>query len=217
MGVIYQWLKDKWPPVVLAIYWGVHIYIWLIWGWKDTELFNSAWWFDEAGHALFGVTGALTLLYFYRTYSLHGIFRFAGKKHLTKDIVEDVAIFGILWEFGEMIWDLYFQPNFIQLAMAQKGVIDTVIDLVVNPIFALITLVIYFSCARLYARIYERNYPDDKNTAAVEGEVEETLEMLRYVSQKVRSLRKEHLKHLRPTLKEIVHFFREGKKNTKTA
>ncbi len=87
MGVIYQWLKNKWPPVVLVIYWSVHIYIWLIWGWEDSGLFDPAWWFDEAGHALFGAMGALTLLYLYRTYSLHGIFRFAGKKHLTKDIV----------------------------------------------------------------------------------------------------------------------------------
>ncbi len=111
-----------------------------------------------------------------------------------------------------MMWDLYFQPNFLQLAMAQKGVIDTVIDLIVNPLFALLTLVIYFSCIRFGKYVYKKIYPDDKNVAAVEEEVEETLEMLRYLDKKVRLLRKEHLKRLMPTLKEFFHIFGEDKK-----
>lgn len=212
MTDLRHWFKNKWQIIFFIIYWASHMYIWLIWGWKDSELFDSAWWFDETGHALAGIVGALTLLYLYKTYSLHGIFRFAGNKHLTKDIVEDVALFGILWELNEMLWDLYFQPNFPQIALAQKGVIDTVIDLIVNPLFAFFTLIVYFSCVRLYARIYERVYPDDARAVVVGEEIKETLEALKYVGKKFRSLRKDHLKQLRPALKELVHSFRERRK-----
>lgn len=214
MDNIRRWFKNKWPLIVFAVYWVIHIYIWLIWRWKNSELFDSAWFFDEAGHALFGIMGAFTLLYLYRTYSLHGIFRFAGKKHLTKDIVEDIAIFGILWEFAELSWDLYLQPNYLDwLAKAQKGAADTVIDIIVNPLFALLALIVFFYCIRIGKYIYKKIYPDDKNIADVEEEIEEALEMLKYLDEKVRFLRKEQLKLLKPKLKEFFHLLGEDKKH----
>ena len=213
MGNIRQWFKNRWPVAIFTIYWSIHVYIWLIWGWQKSELFNRAWWFDEWGHALFGIMGALTLLYLYKTYSLHGIFRFAGKKHLTKDIVEDIAIFGIIWEIIELSWDLYLQPSYFDwLSKAQKGAADTVIDLIVNPLFALLALVICFFCARFYAYVYEKIYPDDENTADVEEKIEEALEMLKYLDKNVRLLRKEHLKRLMPTFKEFFRLFGEDRK-----
>ena len=206
MNNIHHWFKNRWPFVVFAIYWSIYIYIWGIWGWRDSELFDIAWWFDEAGHALGGIMGALTLLYLYKTYSLHGIFRFAGKKHLTKDIIEDVAIFGILWELGELAWDLYLQPNYLfWLAKAQKGAADTIIDLITNPLFAFITLIIYFSCVRLSKYIYKKIYPGDENIAAAEEEVEEVLEILAYLSLKTRLLKKHQLKRLVPAIKKLFH------------
>jgi hypothetical protein len=208
MADFKYWFKNNWPFIIFAVCWGIIIYVWGIWGWNSPN-----WWFEEAGHVVGGTMGAITLLYLYKTYSLHGIFRFAGKKHLTKDIVEDVAFLGILWELYEMIWDLYLQPNFFpHLARAQSGIIDTVIDLMINPLSAFLTMVIYFRCVKLYALIYKKIYPDDTKTIAVEEEIEETLEILRYVGKKVQFLRKEHLKQLRPTLKELVHLFKESRK-----
>lgn len=206
MSNIRQWFKNKWLLVVFTVYWGIHVYIWLIWGWQDSELFNRVWLFDEAGHALAGIVGALNLIYLYKTYSLYGIFRFSGKKHLTKDIVEDIAFFGILWEFAELIWDLYLQPNYLDwLSRAQKGAIDTVMDLVVNPLFAFITLMIYFSCVKLGKHIYKKIYPGDKNIIAVEEKVEEILEILRYLSLKTRLLEKHQLKRLIPAIRKLFH------------
>ena len=206
MKNILYWFKNKWLIIIFGIYPITHMYIWLNLGWGEVELFDRAWWFDEAGHALFGIIGALILLYLYKTYSLHGIFRFAGKKHLTKDIIEDVAFLGIIFELAELGWDLYLQPNYLAwLAKAQKGAADTMIDLIINPFFAFITLMIYFHCIRLGRYIYKKIYPYDKNTAAVEEEVEEALEVLRYLSLKTRFFKKHQLKCLLPAIKKLFH------------
>lgn len=206
MGPVAKRLRGNWPSAAFALYWIVHIYIWGIWGWKESELFNDAWWFDTAGHALAGVVGALNLLYFYKTYSLHGIFRFAGKRHLTKDIVSDVAISGIVWELIELLWDYNLQPNYFEwLAKAQKGVADTMFDLVTNPFAALLTLLFYFGSSVFYYNyIYPRIYPEDAKKAMMEEEIDEVLEMLKHMDQKVRTIQKEHLKRLLPTLKEFL-------------
>ena len=202
----------KWPLIAFSAYWIVHIYIWGIWGWGESELFNPNWWFDETGHAFFGIMMALTLLYYYKTYSLHGIFRVAGRRHLIKDIVEDVAIYGILWELIELGWDRYLQPNYLDwLSKAQKGTADTVIDLVINPFFAFIALVAYFSLMYLFKHIYEKTHPNDRNAAIVEEEVEEALEMLHYLDKYIRLVRKERLKQLMSSLREFFRLLKGEK------
>jgi len=207
-----RWLKNRWPLVAFAIYWVAHIYIWGLWGWGESELFNPNWWFDETGHAFFGTMMAFTLLYYYKTYSLYGIFRFTGKRHLIKDIVEDVAIYGILWELIELGWDRYLQPNYLDwLSKAQKGAADTVIDLVVNPLFAFIALVVYFFLMRLFRHIYEKTHPNDGNAVIVEEEVEEVLGMLHDLDKYIRFIRKERLKQLMPSLREFFRLLREDK------
>ena len=40
----------------LAVSWTLFAYFWL-WGWNDDLFFDFGWWFDTAGHAIFGFFG----------------------------------------------------------------------------------------------------------------------------------------------------------------
>src|SRR3989338_8211588 len=55
----------------LMIFWSLFAALWGFWqlGGITYEIFSSAWWFDEIGHAIFGAVLAISLLLFHQNYS----------------------------------------------------------------------------------------------------------------------------------------------------
>ena len=187
--------------VGFSVFWVLFFYVWGVIGWRDAALFSAGWWFDTAGHALYGIVGAFTLLHLYKTYSVHGAFYITGRKHLMKDIIADIGIGGILWEGLELLWDWHIQPDYlVWFAKAQKGAADTTIDILVNITGAAIAMLLYYC----FDKTYEWLYPN----SIEETEIAETIEMLQEVSKRVRRRRREHIKPLRPFLKELISSFK---------
>lgn len=181
------------------------IYIWGVQGWNDTELFNRTWWFDASGHAIFGFFGALLLIYAIRTYAAKGIFIFSGQKLLMVIVVAGITILGVVWESLELIWDIRLQPNYFNwIAQAQKGSADTTIDLVINTFFALLGVLSYSG----YNSIYHKLYPDE----AEKSEIEDTIEMIRSVSENISRRRRKKLQNLRPVFKDLFDLLKEKMK-----
>ena len=195
MSILIKELKRP-LNIVIIISVLAFIYIWGIWGWRDSELFDAAWWFDTAGHAIFGFGVGLALIYLISTYAAKGIFLFAGKRLLAVVVISIIMIVGILWEAVELLWDAYLQPNYFSwYAKAQESSIDTTIDILVNLIFVSFAMIAY----RLYTNIYEKL----NSNKAEENEINETIEMINHLSQKIRTRRHEHIRHLQSALKQL--------------
>lgn len=158
------------------LYWCIHIGVWGLWGWRESELFhdgklspNGPWWFDFAGHAWAGVVGAINDMYLYsrrREGGLQEVRYDLGDLHLTKGVVADVGLAGIAWEGLERIWDWLIQPNIVPwVARAQKDVVDNMIDLMTNPFFALLTLLCLFAGGAIFDRWIRKQASRDEQLA----------------------------------------------------
>ena len=190
------------------LFWVGFLYIWGLSGWQDAELFNKVWWFDTAGHALFGIAFAWMLLLIISGHAVKGAFLFTGKIFLSIVVIAGVMLVGILWEAAERLWDWYLQPNyFMWLAKAQKDSVDTVSDILVNFCSAFF----FVTCYHIYNIIYEKWHPDE----AEKTEIEETIEMIQYVSEKIRRRRREHLPKLKPALQNLFQSIK-GSRNKNT-
>lgn len=219
----YDWKLHAW-----ALYWCIHIGIWGFWGWKESELFlgsvlapNGPWWFDFAGHAWAGVLGSINDLYLYsrrRSGGLQEVRRDMGDLHLTKCVVADVALAGIVWEGIERIWDWLLQPNFATwAAKAQKDVVDNMIDLFTNPSFALATLLLFFMASAIFNRWIKKQANKDEELAAEIAEIAEKVDSLegqlalcmRNLKQTKREL---IVEYIRKRKGRIRMFLREGRK-----
>jgi len=169
----YHFFKN----LLLAVAWIIFVYIWGIWNWKETELFKMTWWFDTAGHAVFGALGSLTLLYFYMPYS-------------AELVIAKITKWGIYWEAGELFYDYFIQPNFAGwLAQAQKGSADNIIDI----------LTTYFS-ARLAMFVYKHFYQKKE----IEEEIDEIAERIEKISKIILIRRRKQLKELPPKMKSAI-------------
>ena len=177
---------------VLAISWIVFVFIW-IGGWNDAVLFNAGWWFDTAGHAIFGFFGALMFYYLFRRYAIRGIFNIAGPFFLALIIIAFVTCLGVVWEAIELSFDLFIQPSYADwLAKAQKNSVDTVLDILTNFGFSVVAMAI----AAAYQMIHRRRYPDEFNHEEVE-EIGARIEHL------IRDLRERHHERSVSTRREL--------------
>jgi len=192
--------------ISIVFFWIIFYYVWGFLGWSDAHIFEESWWFDTAGHALFGFAGAITLLYLYRTYSLHGLFYFAGHKHLAVIVVAHIVLLGTLWELIELLWDLYIQPEYMAwLAKAQGSSMDTTIDILAETIAAFVVMFLYVA----YNKAYEKFYPDNFRT-----EKKELLEeVAQHLSIEIARHKKEHRKEFYLSILRALRKHR--KKNSK--
>lgn len=201
--------------LAFLVFWMCFGYVWLVWGWKDTsELFSAAWWFDEAGHMLYGIMGGYTLLYYYQNYTVSGAFRLFGKLFLASSIISKITLWGVYWEIIEFVWDIWLQPaHFDWLGKAQSDSLDTSIDIILNSMFARIAMVLY----GLYNMLYKKWYPDENEY----GEIEDIKNHIRYLSDKIARRRHTHIKDIIPSireeLKELFQTIRTRRNKNKTA
>lgn len=204
MSGIARWFKGNWPLMAFALYWLTHLYIWGVWGWREAELFNAAWWFDTAGHTIFGMVMATNLLYNYKKYAMYGSFRIFGQGVLADLVTGKITKLAVYWELGELAFDFLIQPNlFTWMAKAQKGSADTIVDIVVTIIAAEFITRVY----RYYNKFYKKRHPTD-----TEDEItEEMISLMEDASQEINSIRKGNLKKLiqanRQKLKEFLRNF----------
>ena len=168
--------KHDWILHGFILYWCIHIYVWGLWGWSESELFhngkfspNGPWWFDFAGHAWAGIVGAINDMYLYsrrREGGLQEVRYDLGDLHFTKGVVADVGLAGIVWEGLEFLWDWFIQPNVAPwAALAQKNVVDNMIDLVTNPFFALLTLLCLFAGSAIFNSWIRKQADRDEDLA----------------------------------------------------
>jgi hypothetical protein len=198
---LWCFLKElKRPPNIIIIVSSVtFVYIWGIWGWTESELWSKGWRFDLLGHAIFGFGAAYARLYLYLAYSAHGFFLFTGQRHIRWDTVKTIALYGFFWEFfiELLLWDNILQPNyFSNIATAQKGNIDTMLDMFANWGAASLAMTIN----ALYNAGYEKKYPAE----AEKQERESALKMVEHVGQMVKSSHHSYRKHLWLVFKNIV-------------
>lgn len=202
--VINRWRQFR-TPVILALFWFTYVYTWVVWGWRDTNtLFSAPWWFDETGHALYGVMGSVTLLHFFQNYAAKGIFRITGRFFLSLIVISIVALLGVFWELCEFIWDMWLQPEYFDwLGKAQSDSIDTSLDIIVNTLFSTFAIGIY----GLYNFFYKKLYPEEIEMF----QVEELIDDIRHISRKIQSRRREHLRHIVPEVKKLIRTIRQNR------
>lgn len=189
--------------ILIISIWCLFIYIWGVWRWNEAELFDAAWWFDTAGHAIFGFLGSFTFLYYYLNYSFHGGFRLDGQKILMQLVVGKVTQWAVIWEGVEMCHDFLIQVNFVDwLAKAQKGSADNTIDILTSYVFARIAMSLW----RAYEKYYKK-YSDEIEQQEIEEEIEDITERIERVSELIRLRRHEHLKNFLPKMKKAVKKF----------
>lgn len=172
----------------ICLYWFLHFLFFGYFHWGEFELFDKQWWFDSFGHALFGISASINLLYLYRRRACHGAFNFTGHLFLAINIVGQVLIVGgVLWEGVEAAWDQIIQPWCCPLAaQAQKGALDTTLDIVITLFASAATMGIWL----VYNRIYARLFPNE----SLEALLEETLERIEYMGE---TMRQSHLENLK--------------------
>ncbi len=195
---------------VILLYWIAFFFFFGYAHWGEFELFDKQWWFDLFGHALFGVSASINLLYLYRRYACHGAFNFIGHVFLAVNIIGQVIIVGgVLWESIEASWDLIFQPlYFPHLAKAQKGALDTTLDILATMIASSLTMGIWL----IYNRIYERLFHDETVTYLVDNAIEKIEQLGEVVRQS--HLEKLKLREINRRLFKAVRNARKKRKDT---
>lgn len=151
----------RFRSIALFIFIIITSLFWAIWGvWKvggiAYEIFSPAWWFDEAGHALFGALLAIALLVLHQIHSAiyPPLFRVLGEGHLMRDIAGEVALGAVMWEALELLQDLYSQRNYsVWIERAQLNSVDTTLDIVTAVLFAVLTLLAYEAAKKIYHRL----------------------------------------------------------------
>ena len=172
--------------------------IWGFWqlGGITYEIFSSAWWFDEIGHALFGAFLAITFLFFHQNYSsaFPPLLRALGERHLIRDILGEVALGAILWEVAELLKDLYSQQNYSSwIVMAQLNSVDTTLDILSAVLFAILALLAYEAAKKLYHRLL---HGDESREEAADA-----LEIFEYFAKKIHFHSRRELKKFISSLK----------------
>lgn len=200
-----KWLNDK-KDLGWIVFWLLFILVWGIGNWQTLELFNLAWWIDGVGHAAFGFFGALTLHHFYRRHSPQGEFHSHNprqQKYVREFVISRILYLGIGWEILEAIWDRLLQPDwFSWLAQAQKGSLDTTIDIAVNLIFAWLAMRFYYF---YYFNLHKSALQSEETIAVEIARINVDIEK---VNMEISRLHQEHRRKLRPALKS---FFRTTK------
>jgi TRAP-type C4-dicarboxylate transport system permease small subunit len=188
----------------ICLYWFLFFLFFGYFHWGEFELFDKQWWFDSFGHALFGISASINLLYLYRRRACHGAFNFTGHVFLAVNIVGQVLIVGgVLWEGVEAAWDQIIQPWCCPLAaQAQKGALDTTLDIVITSFASAITIGVWLAYNKMYARLF----PNE----SLEMLLEETLEHIEYMGETIRRSHVENLK-LREIRKRLYGAIRKAR------
>lgn len=190
--------------VLIIFIWCLFIYIWGVWNWNEAELFDTTWWFDTAGHAIFGFLGSFTFLYYYLNYSFHGGFRLDGQKILIQLVVGKVTQWAVIWEGIEMCHDFLIQLNFVDwIAKSQKGSADNTIDILTSYVFARIVMSLYLA----HEKYYKKRHSEEIEQEEIEEEIEDITERIERISELIRSKRRENLKNFLPRMKKAVKKF----------
>jgi len=128
-----------------------HLHFWIPWllffvvWFLFAKLFDSAavyapgWWFNTAGHAVFGVWWMLS-----RCFLMHHPKYIPLDQYWARQVIfyaknsPMLTVFTAtsVWEIGEFAWDLLLFPIFPELDRAQKGVFDTSVDIVIANVAA---------------------------------------------------------------------------------
>lgn len=177
------------PNLLIITGWLTFIYFWGVLRWtrsglfsEPTELWNAPWKFDTVGHAIAGAYLAFSFLYLFRNYVAQGFFQLTGKKVLALVVWAIVEFLLVAWELGEMMYDLWGQPYLPWLEKAQKGDIDTMVDIAVG--FAANLLWIIWDYR--HNKKYETRHPE----LYAKERIESALQFLREVSDEVTEGRK---------------------------
>ena len=182
----------------LMIFWSLFAALWGFWqlGGITYEIFSSAWWFDEIGHAIFGAVLAISLLLFHQNYSptYPPLLRALGERHLMRDILGEVALGAMLWEAAELLKDLYSQQNYSSwIAKAQLNSVDTTLDIISAMLFAVLALFAYEAAKKLYHRLL---HGDESREEAADA-----LEIFEYFAKKIHFHSRRELKKFISSLK----------------
>jgi len=185
------------------IYWLSFAFIWGYYGWNDFLLFDPSWWFDSLGHLIYGVTGSIFVVSTIKRNSYKSDARFYGLNgrkfwHYTGWALLCVISAGIAWEALELIYDLTIQPNFESwLWKAQRGQIDTMSDLILNTLGAILGIISY----RFYEKII---YKKSAVASAEIAEIEEMAHEMMSLYAEIKAKKREHLKHMKPIFVSII-------------
>ncbi|KKT40561.1 MAG: hypothetical protein UW28_C0022G0006 [Parcubacteria group bacterium GW2011_GWA2_44_13] len=165
----------------------VFTYVWGPWGWVNAELWGSDWWFDTLGHAIFGFGWAFALLYWAKKY-LNWIYIQLHKFLLAIVIIAMVTwIETQFWEGIEFLWDKWAQPNFfLHLATAQKGNLDTTLDILFTSYAAAIAMIFWGA----YRKFFAWKWPNE----ALKEAHEEIIERSKLSAEEIQSIQTEHKK-----------------------
>lgn len=179
---------------ILMIFWSLFAAIWGFWQMDRMayDIFSSFWWFDEIGHALFGAFLVFSLLIFHQNYSTAypPLLRALGEKHLMRDILGEVALGAILWEAAELLKDFYSQKNYsVWIARAQLNSVDTVLDIIIAVLFAILALFVYESTKKLYHYLRLHDESDESRE-----EADNALEIFEYFAKKINFRNRRKLK-----------------------
>lgn len=198
-AIVFFGELKKPPNCVIAALFAVFAVVWSL-NWQgDNELFSNKWWFDAIGHSIAGFGGALALRHLIRKYGAKGFFVFEEGRRFLNIIVEAWVIrLAIFWEALEFLWDVLGQPNIGWLPRAQKGLVDTMVDIIAAVLFAKIALVL----ASWYDRIYESKFPDESERE----EMDDVIGMVSRVSQ-TKKLRRRVLRRQR--LERVIGFLKD--------
>ena len=174
-------------------------YIWGVWGWGDSELYESGWWFDNYGHILFGFGWGFIIIYWIRKYA-PATYIVANKFFLALVAIAVVTLLEvIIWEGLELLWDLKLQPDFANwLAKAQKGSADTTIDIIMTALGAIVAMLFWGG----YRKFYEWKWPNDAQKEAIEEAREKAKIYALEITQMGREHRKQIMQEFRRSLKK---------------
>jgi hypothetical protein len=212
-----KWLNDR-KDFGWIIFWLLFILIWGVESPPTLELFGPAWWMDETGHAVFGFFGAMALHHFYRKYSPQGEFHSHNpreQKYVREFVISRILYLGVGWEILEAVWDRLLQPDWFNwLTQAQKGSLDTTIDIAINLIFAWLAMRIYYF---YYFNLRKQHLSHDE---AITSEIIRINADIERVNKEIHILHRDRRKKLRPaiksffrTTKSFLKSWRESKKN----
>lgn len=168
------------------------IYFWGYKGWGAFE--KLTFWkfdFDSLGHLIFGLGWSCILVYWGKTYWPED-YLVTSKKRLALEVILIVTAFEtLLWEIciEWLLWDSWLQPNnFPGLAKAQKGIEDTMLDILITFIGACLAILIWGT----YRKYFEWRWPDE----AEKEEIEEEKERGKIWARNLLAKRREHQKQI---------------------
>mgnify|MGYP001570252768 FL=1 len=196
----------------IIFFWFAFFYIWGPWGplWQSgTEVFSPKWWFDTLGHAVVGLVFPIQLLYYYSNYPPSGAFTINDEEKLKLKILWNTAKLAVCWEIFEMVFDALRSDFYNFMDRAQKGSVDTTVDIAVTFFAAQLAMALYVRYKKAGKKRHPEVYAEiESDMAEIALRIQNVFEKMRLVS---REQRKEFTARLKIPMKNLARSFR-GKK-----